>query len=900
MLGGLLGPLSAQFTQQGPKLVGTGIVGFGARQGLAVAVSADGNTAIVGGPEDSTTTLIHSGAAWVFTRGGGVWSQQGPKLVGLVAQFSANEGVSVAISADGNTALVGANYNSNSLNDGAWVFNRSGGVWAQQGPKLVEPGTQVSYQGSSVALSADGNTAAVGAPFDNNGIGAVRIFVRAAGVWTQRAKLIGADTAGSLVIFGGSVAFSADGNTVAIGGRADNNAIGAVWVFTNNGGQWLQQGPKLPGAGYSPTFSADGNTLLFGGSGSASVFTRTGGVWTRTATLTSPIDRNPGFGASAALSGDGNTALVGSVYGVGATLIFKKIAGVWNQQNTRLVGSDAIGDSEQGFALALSADGNTLLIGGLNDDPGTAYGNPAATGATWVLVRTALVLSTNAPPVAGVPSSFTVSAVGPGNVVQSSYTGTVSLATTDAQSVLPHQSKLLNGVGTFSVTFQTPGTQTITASDSAVELLGTSSTLLVRSAAIQVSPGNLALQYFQGAEASSATSATLTVSSDASISFTVASASPWITAASGVAPAAIVVKADPTGLNPGTYNSSITVRFADGRSIGVPISLVVYGLPQLTLSTGASSALTFLAESGSAAVQTRDLTVVAQIRNVTVQVSAATLSPAGRNWLFVTPAGGTTPVALQLLVNPAGLSPGDYHGFVTVVSSSAGNSPLSLPVTLSVSAPAPAISVSVFANAASYAVGAGAPNTLLAAFGEFPGCSSGAKVSLDGAAASVFASTPNQINFLVPPEIAGKSSTLVQVSCAGLTSQTVPLEIAGQAPAIFTLAQNGTGQAAIVNQDGSTAPPSAAGTIVTVYGTGFGLFSSPETDGLARISRTVTASTGGVEATVVYAGEAPGYTSGLQQINVLIPAASPRGPQVPLRLTVDGVDTQAGVTLAIQ
>jgi hypothetical protein len=70
-------PALAQFIQQGPKLVGSGAVG-NAAQGYSVAVSADGNTAIVGGSQDNANT----GATWVFTRSGGVWSPQGPKLVG--------------------------------------------------------------------------------------------------------------------------------------------------------------------------------------------------------------------------------------------------------------------------------------------------------------------------------------------------------------------------------------------------------------------------------------------------------------------------------------------------------------------------------------------------------------------------------------------------------------------------------------------------------------------------------------------------------------------------------------------------------------------------------------------------------------------------------------------------
>jgi len=95
----------AQFSQQGPKLVGTGVVG-GAEQGISVALSGDGNTAIVGGPYDNGET----GAAWVFTRSGTLWTQQGSKLIGTGAVGNASQGQSVALSADGNTAIVGGHF----------------------------------------------------------------------------------------------------------------------------------------------------------------------------------------------------------------------------------------------------------------------------------------------------------------------------------------------------------------------------------------------------------------------------------------------------------------------------------------------------------------------------------------------------------------------------------------------------------------------------------------------------------------------------------------------------------------------------------------------------------------------------------------------------------------------
>jgi hypothetical protein len=155
----------------------------------------------VGGPDDNANT----GSAWVFTRSRGVWTQQGSKLVGTGAVGAANQGWSVALSGDGNTAIVGG-YNDNYESScgcsvgAAWVFKRNNGVWTQQGSKLVGTGVAGPFgaeQGTSVSLSADGNTAIVGGPDDNGATGAVWVFTFSRGVWTQQgSKLVGTGTVG--------------------------------------------------------------------------------------------------------------------------------------------------------------------------------------------------------------------------------------------------------------------------------------------------------------------------------------------------------------------------------------------------------------------------------------------------------------------------------------------------------------------------------------------------------------------------------------------------------------------------------------------------------------------------------------------------------------------------------
>ncbi|HET7225410.1 MAG TPA: hypothetical protein VFK69_06805 [Candidatus Eisenbacteria bacterium] len=324
--------------QQGAKLVGTAAVGA-AQQGSSVALSADGTTAIVGGFHDGASG---TGAAWVYTRSGNVWSQQ-TKLIGSGPVGTALEGASVAVSADGNTVIIGGNGDNTNVG-AAWVFTRNAGLWTQQGAKLVGSGAAgAANQGLSVALSADGNTAIVGGNTDNSNVGAAWVYTRSGGVWSQQgAKLVGSGAVGS-ARQGLSVALSADGNTAIVGGFADNSNLGAAWVFTRSGGVWTQQGAKLTG-----------------------------------------VDATAGAqqGFSVALSADGNTAMVagsGDNSGAGAAFVYTRSGGVWSQQGAKLVGSGPIGGAFQGHSLALSGDGNTAIVGGFADNSNT--------GAAWVFTR---------------------------------------------------------------------------------------------------------------------------------------------------------------------------------------------------------------------------------------------------------------------------------------------------------------------------------------------------------------------------------------------------------------------------------------------------------------------------------------------------------------------------------
>jgi antibiotic biosynthesis monooxygenase (ABM) superfamily enzyme len=355
----------AQLTQQGPKLVGSGASGAAA-QGFSVVLSADGNTAIVGGPADNSGT----GAAWVFTRSGGVWTPQGNKLIGTGASSPAQQGFSVALSADGNTAVVGGP-GDNSGAGAAWVFTRSGGMWTQQGNKLVGGDASLpAQQGQSVALSADGNTAIVGGPFDNSDTGAAWVFTRSGGAWTQQGKKLVGSGASGAAAQGASVALSADGNTAVVGGPFDNSQAGAAWVFIRSGGVWTPQGNKLVGSGAS-----------------------------------SPAEQ----GFSVALSAAGNIAVVGGPFdnsSAGAAWVFGRSGGVWTPRGNKLVGSGASANAQQAQSVALSANGKTAVLGGPFD---------SASGAAWPFAQPEV-------PFASFTVKLTISSYKPGFALTSHFT----------------------------------------------------------------------------------------------------------------------------------------------------------------------------------------------------------------------------------------------------------------------------------------------------------------------------------------------------------------------------------------------------------------------------------------------------------------------------------------------
>jgi RHS repeat-associated protein len=351
------------FITQAKLLGGTEEVGTEPRFGISVSLSSDGNTALIGADFDNPLLGASIGAAWVFTRSGSTWTQQGPKLTGTGEERNRYFGNQVAISGDGNTALISGPGESESAG-AVWVFTRTEGKWTQQA--VLTGGEEENFSekqgggfGSGVALSSEGSTALIGGANDHGAIGAAWVFTRTEGKWAQQGKKITGGEELGKGNFGRGVALSSDGNTALIGGPSDKEGIGAVWAFTRSEGKWTQQQKITSSTGFLAQIKP----------------------------LVSEESGNGEFGDRVSLSSDGNTALVGGPgdkEGAGAAWVFTRMEGKWHQQGPKLTGHEEIGKAFFGGSVALAGNGDTALIGGSNDN---FVAGPEAKGAAWVFTR---------------------------------------------------------------------------------------------------------------------------------------------------------------------------------------------------------------------------------------------------------------------------------------------------------------------------------------------------------------------------------------------------------------------------------------------------------------------------------------------------------------------------------
>jgi uncharacterized protein (TIGR03437 family) len=234
------------------------------------------------------------------------------------------------------------------------------------------------------------------------------------------------------------------------------------------------------------------------------------------------------------------------------------------------------------------------------------------------------------------------------------------------------------------------------------------------------------------------------------------------------------------------------------------------------------------------------------------------------------------------------------------------------------------IAVSAIVNGASNLVGAIAPGEVVVLYGSglgpanltqfqlgsnglVPTNVAGTSIYFNSIPAPVLYTSDNQVGAIVP---FGVSGSQVQISAVynGQTSAPLPASVATAVPALFTLNNSGSGQAAAINQNGSVngaAAPVKAGDVISLYLTGAGQTNPPGSDGLPGTGISagpvlpVTAAVGGRTATVQYSGSAINLVAGVIQVNVVVPAGTTAGAAVPVTVQVGSNNTQPNVTIAV-
>lgn len=391
--------------------------------GSAVALSADGNTLAVGMSSGGDATHPYSGVVYAYTRSGTGWSEP----VVLTASNAENFdrfGEEIAISADGNTMVIGAPSEASGNADpadnsvysagAAYVFVRASGTWSQAAYLKPEaPIDSYEYFGSNVAISPDGSTVAVGRPYRTvpasamSYTGAAYIFTRSDATWDRIGPIV-APVPEEFSFFGQSVALSDQGSTLVIGQpgatAAGLDGAGIFHQYSRSGNSWnlLRSVPAATAVasasfGGSASLSHDGTVLIVGATyenlvdpvttdplvwdaGAVYVFSLSTAAATQVARL---MASNPGdydyFGSRVAVSGDGRTFAVGvadedggsagaggtsdeSLRDSGAAYVFTFDGQEWSQATYAKASNPDVGDGF-GSSVALSGDGNMLAVG---------------------------------------------------------------------------------------------------------------------------------------------------------------------------------------------------------------------------------------------------------------------------------------------------------------------------------------------------------------------------------------------------------------------------------------------------------------------------------------------------------------------------------------------------------
>ena len=315
-----------------------------------------------------------------------------------------------------------------------------------------------------------------------------------------------------------------------------------------------------------------------------------------------------------------------------------------------------------------------------------------------------------------------------------------------------------------------------------------------------------------------------------------------------------------------------------------------------------------------------DLNLTAVVINKTVNDLSSTLSLANFNpgpkvhaWRYSGANLGAIVAQPDISTNASAVTTVFPANSITLLDFPPASTPVPQPVVLAVT------------NAASYGA-ATAPGQMVVVWGSGLGPATlaglaldsngmvstsvaGVRILFDGVPAPLVYVSAIQGAAVVPYFGAANATTHVQVEYQGVRSAPLTVTVSPTAPGLFTANASGTGPGSILNQDNtvnSAANPASRGSVVILWGTGEGLTDPPGVDGRLAVGvlpaplAAVSVDIGGLPATLKYAGAAPGMMPGVLQINAQMSPNVQAGNSVPVHITVGGVTSKDGVTLAVQ
>lgn len=514
--------------------------------------------------------------------------------------------------------------------------------------------------------------------------------------------------------------------------------------------------------------------------------------------------------------------------------------------------------------------------------------------ANWLLVSTSTGTT---------PANLTISA-NPSGLAPGTYTGTVTLTATTPANVA-------NSPQGITVTLVVTPTATLAVSQPTLSFTQSTSGPAPNSQTVSVTSVGNAITF--------ATNATVTAGGN------------WlsVTPINATTPAILTVTANGANLGPGTYTGQITLTSPGAAAPQViSVTLTVANAPTIAISPASLAAVNFQVGGANPTAQTLAISATGGAAS-TFTATANTTS--GGTWLSVTPTTATTPANVTVNVNPSGLAAGTYTGSVSIAIAGATNTPVIIPITLTVTPVAvvpPAIvaiqnaasstpsSISPGLNIVIYGSNMG-PGTLatlqVGSNGLLQSTVSGTQVTFDGIPAPLIYTKSTQVSVMVPYELTGRATTSMVVTYNGIASSPLVLRVVDSAPGIYTLNQTGSGQGAILNQNGTVngpQNPEIVGNVLQIFATGEGQTLPAGVTGGINPSRLpvpapilpVTVTIGGIPVPakdVIYAGEAPGIVAGVLQVDATVPQGAGTGP-VSVVIQVGGASSQSNVTVSLK